>query len=53
MCRRFDDAEVQDDLKYLPFTIFNKGGKPYMRVRYRGELKELVSLTVTPTEHLD
>ena len=43
MGRRFDDVEVQDDIKYLPFTIFNKGGKPYMRVRYCGELRELVS----------
>jgi molecular chaperone DnaK (HSP70) len=46
MGRRFDDVKVQDDIKYLPFTIFNKGGKPYMRVRYRGELKELVSSIV-------
>ena len=45
--RRFHDVEVQDDIKYLPFTIFNKGGKPYMRVRYCGELRELVSSMVT------
>ena len=43
---RFDDTKVQDDIKYLPFTIFNKGGKPYIRVHYRGELKELVSSIV-------
>ena len=53
MCHRFDDAEVQDDLGYLPFTIINKGGKLYIRVRYRGELKELVSFIVTATEHFD
>jgi L1 cell adhesion molecule like protein len=28
--RKFDDAEVQLDIKHFPFTIFNKGGKPYI-----------------------
>ncbi|KAF8181430.1 heat shock protein HSS1 [Mycena galopus ATCC 62051] len=38
--RNFNDVEVQADLQHLPFTVFNKGGKPYIRVDYRGEQKE-------------
>ncbi|CAK5272732.1 unnamed protein product [Mycena citricolor] len=38
--RKFDDAEVQSDLKHFPFTVFSKAGKPYIRVEYRGEEKE-------------
>ena len=43
--RKFDDAEVQADVKQFPFTVFNKAGKPYIRVQYRGEEKEFVSET--------
>ncbi|KAJ7171055.1 heat shock cognate 70 [Mycena filopes] len=39
--RRFEDREVQGDMKHFPFTVFSKGGKPYIRVEYRGEQKEL------------
>ncbi|KZP07897.1 heat shock protein 70 [Athelia psychrophila] len=38
--RKFDDAEVQSDLKHFPFRCFSKDGKPYVRVEYRGEEKE-------------
>ncbi|KAJ7344006.1 heat shock protein 70 family [Mycena albidolilacea] len=38
--RKFDDNEVQDDIKYFPFTVVGWGGKPYIRVQYRGEQKE-------------
>ncbi|KAJ7824270.1 Hsp70 protein-domain-containing protein [Mycena olivaceomarginata] len=38
--RKFDDNEVQDDIKYFPFTVVGRGGKPYIRVQYRGEQKE-------------
>ncbi|KAJ7171056.1 heat shock cognate 70 [Mycena filopes] len=38
--RKFDDPEVQADMKHFPFTVFSKGGKPYVRVEYRGEQKE-------------
>jgi len=41
--RRFDDAEVQADLKHFPFKCFSKAGKVYIRVQYRGEDKEFVS----------
>ncbi|KAF8201904.1 heat shock protein 70 family [Mycena galopus ATCC 62051] len=40
MGRRFNDNEVQGDLKYFPFTVFNKGGVPYIRVNDRGKEKE-------------
>jgi len=29
MGRQFDDKEVQRDIKWLPYAIVNKGGKPY------------------------
>lgn len=41
--RKFDDAEVQSDIKHFPFKVFSKGGKPYVQVTYRGEEKEFVS----------
>jgi uncharacterized protein YcbX len=41
--RKFDDQEVQADLKHFSFKVFNKTGKPYIRVQYRGEEKEFVS----------
>jgi molecular chaperone DnaK (HSP70) len=42
--RRFDDAEVQADMKHFPFKVFSKEGKPYVRVEYRGEEKEFVRI---------
>ncbi|KAJ7230027.1 hsp70-like protein, variant 2 [Mycena pura] len=38
--RKFDDNEVQADIKYFPFIVIGRGGKPYIRVQYRGEQKE-------------
>jgi len=38
--RKFDDAEVQSDIKHFPFKVLNKGGKPVIQVEYRGEQKE-------------
>ncbi|OJA20030.1 hypothetical protein AZE42_07901, partial [Rhizopogon vesiculosus] len=38
--RKFNDAEVQSDIKHFPFKVTNKGGKPYIQVEYRGETKE-------------
>ncbi|KAJ7807706.1 heat shock protein 70 family [Mycena leptocephala] len=40
--RKFDNNEVQADMKPFPFTVFSKGGKPYIRVEYRGEQKEFL-----------
>jgi len=41
--RKFDDPEVQSDIKHFPFKVINKAGKPYVEVQYRGEKKEFVS----------
>ncbi|KAJ7660509.1 heat shock protein 70 family [Mycena rosella] len=38
--REFDENEVQADRKHFPFTVVGRGGKPYIRVQYRGEQKE-------------
>lgn len=43
--RKFDDPEVQADIKHFPFKVFSKGGKPYVRVEYRGEEKEFVCIS--------
>ena len=42
---KFNDAEVQSDIKHFPFKVFSKGAKPYIRVEYRGEEKELVCIS--------
>jgi L1 cell adhesion molecule like protein len=38
--RKFDDAEVQSDLKHFPFKVISKAGKPVIEVEYRGENKQ-------------
>ncbi|MCO5583303.1 hypothetical protein L7F22_037213 [Adiantum nelumboides] len=43
--RKFDDAEVQSDMKHWPFTVISKDGKPIIQVEYKGEQK-----TFTPEE---
>ena len=42
--RKYDDAEVQSDIKHFPFNVVNKGGKPYIMVEYLGEEKKFVGL---------
>jgi ribosomal protein L28 len=42
--RKFNDAEVQSDLKHFPFKCFSKGGKPYISVEYCGKEKASVSI---------
>ena len=37
--RRFDDASVQADMKHWPFTVVSEGGKPKIKVDYKGETK--------------
>ena len=38
--RKFDDPEVQKDIKFLPYKVVNKEGKPYVQVNIRdGEIK--------------
>lgn len=40
--RKYDDAEVQADIKHFPLKVLNKAAKPYVRVNYHGEDKEFV-----------
>ncbi|CAK9438521.1 uncharacterized protein LODBEIA_P27450 [Lodderomyces beijingensis] len=37
--RKFDDADVQNDIKHFPFKVVDKGGKPNIQVEYKGETK--------------
>lgn len=43
--RRFDEPVVQSDMKHWPFKVINSGGKPNIRVEFKGEEK-----TFTPEE---
>eukprot|EP00391_Amoebophrya_sp_Ameob2_P005781 CAMPEP_0178991200 /NCGR_PEP_ID=MMETSP0795-20121207/5386_1 /TAXON_ID=88552 /ORGANISM="Amoebophrya sp., Strain Ameob2" /LENGTH=662 /DNA_ID=CAMNT_0020682863 /DNA_START=339 /DNA_END=2327 /DNA_ORIENTATION=+ len=39
--RRFKDKSVQSDMKLLPYAIVDKSGKPYIRVKVKGESKDM------------
>merc|ERR1712156_189310 len=39
--RRFKDSTVQKDIKLLPFKITDKGGKPMINVKVKGENKAM------------
>ncbi|ORX94892.1 hsp71-like protein [Basidiobolus meristosporus CBS 931.73] len=43
--RRFNDSEVQSDMKHWPFKVIEKDSKPLIQVEYKGETK-----TFTPEE---
>ena len=45
--RKFDDVEVQSDLKHFPFKVISKAGKPVIEVEYRGENKQFVRTCFT------
>lgn len=38
--RRFEDAEVQADMKHWPFKIVEKATKPIIEVEFKGEAKQ-------------
>jgi molecular chaperone DnaK (HSP70) len=38
--RRFDDEDVQKDIKRFPFNVANKDGRPVIEVEYKGEKKQ-------------
>ena len=40
--RKYDDAEIQRDMKHWPFKVTSKGGKPSVQVSYRGETRDFV-----------
>ncbi|KAJ1338328.1 endoplasmic reticulum chaperone BiP [Microdochium nivale] len=37
--RKFNEKEVQADLKHYPYKVINKEGKPIVQVEYQGETK--------------
>lgn len=39
--RKFDDQEVQRDIKWLPYNVVSKGGKPYVSVETTNGQKTL------------
>jgi molecular chaperone DnaK (HSP70) len=43
--RRFDEADVQNDMKHFPFKVVSKEGKPMIQVDVKGQAK-----TFTPEE---
>ncbi|KAF2860610.1 immunoglobulin heavy chain-binding protein, KAR2 [Piedraia hortae CBS 480.64] len=43
--RKYDDRDVQKDIKHFPFKVINKGGQPRVKVDVKGEEK-----TFTPEE---
>jgi heat shock protein 1/8 len=43
--RRFNDPEVQSDMKHWPFKVIDNDGKPVIQVEFKGEKK-----TFTPEE---
>ena len=34
--RKFDDRDVQKDMKHFPFSVINKGGQPRVKVDVKG-----------------
>ncbi|GJJ77222.1 heat shock 70kDa protein 1/2/6/8 [Entomortierella parvispora] len=38
--RRFDDKDVQSDMKHWPFKVIDKATKPYIQVEFKGEKKD-------------
>ncbi|KAF8537412.1 heat shock protein 70 family [Trichophaea hybrida] len=50
--RKFEEPEVQSDMKHFPFKIINKSGKPVIEVEFKGETKhftpeEISSMVLT------
>ncbi|OUM56279.1 hypothetical protein PIROE2DRAFT_19181 [Piromyces sp. E2] len=41
--RRFNDQEVQSDMKHWPFKLVEKNGKPYIEVQFKGETKDFTA----------
>jgi len=41
MGRNFDDKEVQRDLKYVPYKVVSKAGKPYVQIETTNGVKQL------------
>jgi len=41
--RRFNDSEVQSDMKHWPFKVIEKSSKPYIQVQFKGETKDFTA----------
>nr|QIQ19555.1 heat shock protein 70-5 [Sogatella furcifera] len=55
--RKFDDQKIQDDMKHWPFAVVDHGGKPKIRVEYKGEQKtfapeEISSMVLTKMKEI-
>ncbi|KAJ9578573.1 hypothetical protein L9F63_005206 [Diploptera punctata] len=55
--RRFDDPSVKADMKYWPFTVISEGGKPKVKVQFKGETKtfypeEISSMVLTKMKEI-
>ncbi|CCA68801.1 related to glucose-regulated protein 78 of hsp70 family [Serendipita indica DSM 11827] len=47
--RRMDDPAIKQDMKHLTYDIVNRGGKPTISVRHRGEPKEFTPEEISAT----
>jgi heat shock protein 1/8 len=50
--RKFNEEVVQSDIKHWPFKVIDDGGKPKIRIEYKGEMKtfspeEISSMVLT------
>ncbi|XP_042879911.1 heat shock 70 kDa protein cognate 4-like [Penaeus japonicus] len=50
--RKFEDPTIQNDMKHWPFTVVSQGGKPKLKVEFKGESKtfnpeEISSMVLT------
>ncbi|KAK3303965.1 heat shock protein 70 family [Chaetomium strumarium] len=50
--RKFNDPEVQADMKHFPFKVIDRNGKPHIEVEFKGEKKvftpeEISSMVLT------
>ncbi|XP_013778668.1 heat shock 70 kDa protein cognate 4 [Limulus polyphemus] len=55
--RKWDDPTVAQDMKHWPFEVINDGGKPKIRVEYKGEVKsfypeEISSMVLTKMKEI-
>jgi L1 cell adhesion molecule like protein len=51
--RKFDDAEVQSDMKHWPFEVRNEGTRPKVEVEYKGEKKRFFPEEVSTQLQMD
>ena len=42
--RKFNEPEIQRDMRHWPFKVVDQKGKPVIQVKHRGELRDFVRL---------